>query len=162
MVLIIPILGGLIAGAARRLLPGAARTVGRAILGSGARKAAKTAIVTGGGAVASGGIKRVLGTGAAIAGGAAVERMVTTAGTGKGGVPGAAPIMVGGVNINPFATTPRRKYRKMNPLNPRALTRSIKRVTKFGEFARQMGYSRPPSCLKGFKGAPKRRRKSCR
>jgi len=54
----------------------------------------------------------------------------------------------------------RRRYRRMNATNPRALRRAIRRVQKFGDFARACGFSRPPAKLKGV-GFPKRR-KTCR
>lgn len=37
----------------------------------------------------------------------------------------------------PTATAPRRKYRRMNPLNPKALNRSIRRARAFEKFARR-------------------------
>lgn len=52
----------------------------------------------------------------------------------------------------------RKKYRKINPLNPKALSRSIKRLSRFGEFAKSMGYSRPPASIRHFKAPAKRRR----
>lgn len=52
----------------------------------------------------------------------------------------------------------RKKYRKINPLNPKALTRSIKRLSRFGDFAKSMGYSRPPASIRHFKAPAKRRR----
>lgn len=64
-----------------------------------------------------------------------------------------------------FSTSgrPRRRYKKINCLNPRALKRATTRLQRFGEFARAMGYSRPPKAISGFKGFPKRKRKaSCK
>lgn len=52
----------------------------------------------------------------------------------------------------------KKKYRKINPLNPKALNRSIKRLSRFGEFAKSMGYSRPPASIRHFKAPAKRRR----
>jgi hypothetical protein len=52
----------------------------------------------------------------------------------------------------------RKKYRKINPLNPKALSRSIKRLSRFGEFAKSMGYSRPPASIRHFRAPAKRRR----
>lgn len=56
----------------------------------------------------------------------------------------------------------RKKYRKINPLNPKALNRSIKRLSRFGEFAKSMGYSRPPASIRHFKAPAKRRRSSAK
>lgn len=155
MVLLIPLLGGLIAGAARRLLPGALRKAGQVaggLLGSGARRSVKTAVLTGTSAAvtgaAAGKITRVLGAaGAAAAGGAVMNQVL----------PGGA-VTVGGVNLNPWANTGRKKYRRINPTNPKALKRAMRRLEGFGEFAKAMGYSRPPKCIGGFKGLPKRKR----
>ena len=55
----------------------------------------------------------------------------------------------------------RKKYRRMNPLNPKALTRGIRRISKFQDFARSVGFSRAPSVMRGVR-APKRRRRSCK
>jgi len=55
---------------------------------------------------------------------------------------------------------PRKKYKKINCLNPRALKRATTRLQRFGEFARAMGYSRPPKAIKGFRGFPKRKRRT--
>lgn len=55
----------------------------------------------------------------------------------------------------------RRRYRRMNPTNPKALRRAIRRVQRFGEFARAMGYSKPPRAIKGFRGFPKKKRAAC-
>lgn len=141
----IPLLGGLIAGAARRLLPGVVRTVGGKLLGTGTAAAATTAAKRAALPAVGGSIKRVLG-GAAVAGVASAV------------LPGGAPVKVGGVNINPFASTARRRYRRINPTNPKALKRAMRRLEGFGEFAKAMGYSRPPKCIGGFKGLPKRKR----
>lgn len=54
----------------------------------------------------------------------------------------------------------RKKYRRMNPLNPKALKRSIRRIDRFKEFARCVGFSRPPASMRGVK-CPTRRKK-CR
>lgn len=53
---------------------------------------------------------------------------------------------------------PRRKYRRMNPLNPKALSRSIRRVSKFQDFARSVGFSRAPARFKGVHVKKRRRR----
>lgn len=153
MVLLIPILGGLIGAAARKFLPGIVRTVGGKILGTGAAatgaKVARAAIPSVGGK-----ITRVIGGGAAAAAAAAVL---------PGGAKAPGPVMVGNVNLNPWASTARRRPRRINPTNPKALKRAMRRVEQFGDFAKAMGYSRPPRCIAGFKGLPKRKRASkCR
>lgn len=45
----------------------------------------------------------------------------------------------------------------MNPVNPRALKRAVRRVHAFQEIARAVGFSRPPKLMKGV-GFPKKRR----
>jgi hypothetical protein len=57
-----------------------------------------------------------------------------------------------------FGGKKKKKYRRINPLNPKALRRSIKRLAGFGEFAKAMGYSRPPRAIHGFKAPAKKRR----
>lgn len=56
----------------------------------------------------------------------------------------------------------RKKIRRINPLNPKALSRSIRRIDKFQDFAKSVGFSRPPARLKGIKAPKRRRRTSCR
>lgn len=150
------LIGGAILRAGGRLIAGqAGRLLGRGATRSAAGAAAKAAVRVLPGA----GIKRVIGAGAGIAAGVAAEKIIG----GPGGA-SRAPVTVGNVNLNPWANTgpaARRKYRRINPLNPKALKRSIKRLSMFGDFAKQMGYTRPPKCIKGFKPAT-RRRKSCR
>lgn len=55
---------------------------------------------------------------------------------------------------------PRKRYRRMNPLNPKALNRSIRRVGKFQEFARSVGFSRAPARMKGVHPIKRRRRRA--
>lgn len=157
MILLIPLglIGAALGGVARRALGRAATGVIGAITGKGATavvrsSAARAAKAGAAVAVLPGGkvVRNVLGGAAA---GAVGEMVVSRAAT-----PG--PVMVGGVNINPWASTTRKRYRKINPLNPKALKRSMRRLEGFGEFAKAMGYSRPPKCIGGFKGLPKRKR----
>lgn len=97
-------------------------------------------------------------------------------------LPGGAPVRVDSVKvtgkglISPIGTVgsvtgtaylspsgrPRKKIRRMNALNPKALTRSIRRVDKFQTFARSVGFSRPPARLKGIHAPKRRRRATCR
>lgn len=53
------------------------------------------------------------------------------------------------------------KRPSMNPVNPRALKRAVRRVSAFQDIARSVGFSRPPHTMKGVH-APKRRRRSCK
>ncbi len=59
---------------------------------------------------------------------------------------GQAPINIGPLGINPGAALPggeplftwgKKKYRRMNPLNPRALKRALRRAEGFEKFARR-------------------------
>lgn len=116
-----PFLGGLIAAGARRILP----AVGRAVLGGLRRTGAKTV----GGAVARAG-------GAVLTAGTAVS-------VGRDIVRGTRPGME--IDIRPENILPggesfisvRKKYRKMNPLNPRALKRALRRAEGFEKFAKR-------------------------
>jgi hypothetical protein len=55
--------------------------------------------------------------------------------------------------------TGRRKYRRINPLNPRALRRSLRRIQGFSRFARKvMHFARPSPRSTRFK-FPKRRKR---
>lgn len=54
----------------------------------------------------------------------------------------------------------RKRYRRMNPTNPKALKRAIRRVERFGDVARACGYSRPPKAVRGCKTPT--RKKTCR
>lgn len=56
----------------------------------------------------------------------------------------------------------KKKYRRMNPTNPRALKRAIRRVERFGEVARACGYSRPPRAIRGCKTPTRKKRTPCR
>lgn len=54
----------------------------------------------------------------------------------------------------------RKKYRRMNATNPKALKRAIRRVERFGEVARACGYSRAPRSVRACKTPT--RKKPCR
>lgn len=71
---------------------------------------------------------------------------------------------VGTVSQTAYFSTgkPRKKIRRINCLNPKALSRSIRRIDKFAEFAKSVGYSRPPARLKGIRAPKRRRRATCR
>lgn len=152
------LLGGLLSAvlpAARGIAGRVVSGIGGRLLGSGARMAVKTAVVTGGAKAAGMTVRKAATAAAGIGAGLAVEKMI-----GSGA---SSPVMVGNLNVNPFADTRRRKYRRINPTNPKALKRAMRRLEGFGEFAKAMGYSRPPKCIGGFKGLPKRKRASkCR
>lgn len=110
-----PFLGALIGGAARLAAPlvgKAVRWVGRQTVGGALTRAAGTAVA------------------------AAATPTIIRSVTGQG------PIQ-----IDPFAAMPggeplfsiggRKKYRRMNPLNPKALKRAIRRAEGFEKFARK-------------------------
>lgn len=111
-----PFLGALIGGAAKALGGKALKWAGKQLFGSPTRAAVTTAIGT---------------------------SLIPT-----GAVPQAAPIQIGPVGINPGAMLPggvpgltfgpiRKKYRHMNPLNPKALKRALRRAESFEKFARR-------------------------
>lgn len=131
-----------------------------------------------------------LGTAAGLIGGVikggntAVTKALPTSSIQPGtfALPGGAPVKVDSVKvtgkgvITPFGTIgsagataylspsgrPRKKIRRMNALNPKALSRSIRRVDKFQQFAKSVGFSRPPHKLKGIHAPKRRRRVACR
>ncbi|HEU4544390.1 MAG TPA: hypothetical protein VFR23_24880 [Jiangellaceae bacterium] len=59
-----------------------------------------------------------------------------------------------------FGGRERKKYRRMNATNPKALKRAIRRVVRFGEVARSCGYSKAPKAIRGCKTPT--RKKTCR
>lgn len=86
--------------------------------------------------------------------------------------PGAGPISITPMFPNPvdlikglqpgMATVPGRtatgrKKPRMNPTNPRALKRAIRRVHRFQDIARQVGFSRAPKSMKGITSKKGRR-----
>lgn len=116
-----PFLGGLVAGAAKKVLPAVGRGVLRVLRGTGAK--------TVGGAVARAG-------GAVVTAGTAVS-------VGRDVYRGTRPgmeIEISPENILPGGErfiTVKRKYRKLNPLNPKALKRGIRRLEGFEKFAKK-------------------------
>lgn len=120
------LVAGLVGGAAKKALGRATRWATRQALGSGARRAVAT---TAAGAV----------TGVAAAGlGRVVNRFGGGGGQGGGNF---------GPDLNPFGPDQRtgaffgfggrKKYRRMNYLNQRALKKSIRRVQGFEKIVRQ-------------------------
>lgn len=57
---------------------------------------------------------------------------------------------------------PRKKTRRMNPTNFRALSRAIRRVGKFQDMAKAVGFSRAPSTMKGVRFPKRKRTRACR
>lgn len=94
-----------------------------AVLGGLVSKAGRWAVKR----ITGKGLKRAA-VGTAIAVGTQVAPRIPTPG---GGNIDLGAILPGG---DPFYT-PRRKYRKMNPLNPRALKRALRRAEGFEQFA---------------------------
>ncbi len=85
--------------------------------------------------------------------------------TGSGAYLGPLGAGIGSTSATLYTSSgrPRKKIRRINCTNPKALKRAMNRLGKFGDFARAMGYSRPPAKLRGFRGLPKRKRRtSCR
>jgi len=116
-----PFLGGLIAAGARKLLP----AVGRGLLGLARRTGAKTvggAIARGAGAVATAGT--VVGIG---------RDVVRATRPGREMEIDIGNILPGGEPLIGY----RRKYRKLNPLNPKALKRALRRAEGFEKFAKR-------------------------
>jgi hypothetical protein len=121
-----PFLGGLIGSAARALGVGKiAAKAGRWLAGKITPGAVKTAAgVAGAGATA-----------------------ITIAGALPSGVSGGRmPVNIGPLGIDPGSALPggqplftwgRKKYRRMNPLNPRALKRALRRAEGFEKFAKR-------------------------
>jgi len=116
-----PFLGALIGGVARKVVP----RLARGALNLLRRTGAKT--VGGGLARVAGGVATagtVISTGRDIARGLRPENEITF--SPENMLPGGSPMF--GV---------RRKYRKMNPLNPRALKRALRRAEGFEKFAKK-------------------------
>lgn len=123
-----PFIGGLIGSAARALGAGklvakGAKWLGQRISGSSVKKA--TAVVAGAAAAP-------ILTAAA---GAMIPRTGTT-----------MPVQIGPLGIDPGSMLPggepgwtwgRKKYRRMNALNPKALKRALRRAEGFEKFAKQ-------------------------
>jgi len=98
----------------------------------------------------------------ALPGGAQVDSVKVT-GSGAFVRPLGAGVGTASTTFYTSSGRPRKRIRRINPTNPKALKRAMNRLGKFGDFARAMGYSRPPAKLRGFKGLPKRRRRAvCR
>jgi len=111
-----PFLGGVIAGVARRVVAPLARKAGRWI----GRQTVGGAIAKGAGAVATG--SAAVGVGRSIAQSRPISIDLSSA------MPGGEPL---------FSLGGKRKYRRMNPLNPRALKRALRRAEGFEKFARK-------------------------
>lgn len=121
-----PFLGGLIGSAAARLgIGGAVAKAGKWLVGKITPKVVKTAAgVAGAGATA-----------------------ITIAGALPQGTGGSRmPVNIGPLGIDPGSALPggqplftwgRKKYRRMNPLNPRALKRALRRAEGFEKFAKR-------------------------
>lgn len=128
-----PFIGGLIAGAAGKLVKKGVQWVGRQTVG--------------------GLIGKTAAAGAAAAAAPAVARRVAqTQVTIR-----PSEIMPGGEEFIDFGPM-RKKYRKMNPLNPKALRRALRRAEGFEKFAkRTMSALVKPGGGRKFKRTTKRR-----
>lgn len=128
-----PFIGGLVAGAARKLGGKALRWVGRQTVGGLIGKTAGAAA-------------------AAAAVPAVAKKVAQTQVTIR-----PSEIMPGGEEFLEFGPM-RKKYRRMNPLNPRALKRALRRAEGFEKFAkRTMNALVKPGGGRKFKRTTKRR-----
>lgn len=112
-----PFLGAIVGAVARKVVPKAASWIGRQVSGRAGR------------AVAAVGRDAVVG-GVAGAAGMAIQRRLSQPSTGLMPIPQLEPSGAswgGG----------KKKYRRMNPLNPKALRRALRRAEGFEKFARK-------------------------
>ncbi len=74
------------------------------------------------------------------------------------------PVGLGGAKSTTYYSggKKRKKIRRTNPLNPKALRRSIKRVSMFQDFAKSVGFSRAPKLMKGVHAPKRKRTTKCR
>ncbi len=89
------------------------------------------------------------------------DSVVTTKTSGGAGY---GPLTFGGSTSRTtayFGGKKRKKVRRMNATNPKALSRAIRRVSKFKDFAKMVGFTHAPKVMKGVH-FPKKRSKSCR
>lgn len=121
-----PFLGGLIGSAARAL------GVGKIAAKAGRWLAGK---------ITPGAVKTAAGVAATGAAAAAVPYILPSTSGGS-----QMPVTIGPLGIDPGSALPggqplftwgRRKYRRMNPLNPRALKRALRRAEGFEKFAKR-------------------------
>jgi len=93
------------------------------------------------GKITPGTVKAGAGIAATTAAAAAVPYILPSGGAG-----GRMPVNIGPLGIDPGSALPggqplftwgRKKYRRMNPLNPRALKRALRRAEGFEKFARR-------------------------
>lgn len=133
-----PFLGGLIAGAATKLIPKAGKWIASKITGSSLKKATVAAATA--------------ATAAPILMGAPKATNTMPINLGPIGIDPTS-ILPGG---DPFITFGKKKYRRMNPLNPKALKRALRRAEGFEKFARQT-VNALRSGPKKFKSAKRKR-----
>lgn len=141
-----PFLGGLIGSAAR--------AVG---LGKVAAKAGRWLVSK----ITPGTVKATAGVAATAAVPVIASRVMT-----RTAPPGEMPINIGPLGIDPGSALPggqplftwgKKKYRRMNPLNPRALKRALRRAEGFEKFARRT----VNALYKTGDGGKRRRFKKC-
>lgn len=111
-----PFLGGLVAGVVGGAAKRAVRWVAKKVMSPGVRRAATTVLTEAAPSAAAGAVGYTLGQRA-------------------GGMPTLSPIPQMGPMSGPIYEGPRR--RKMNPLNPRALRRALRRAEGFEKFAQR-------------------------
>lgn len=118
-------IGGALAGVAGKLIGKAGKWVGGRLGGSAGKKIVRDAAI------------------GAVAGGAAIPVLRSVAPPTQASGP---PIQIGPLGISPGSAMPggeplftwgRKKSRRMNPLNPKALKRALRRAEGFEKFAKK-------------------------
>jgi hypothetical protein len=90
------------------------------------------------------------------------DSIVTTT---RGGGVMVGPYGIGGSSTTSktyFSGRKKKKIRRMNATNPKALTRAIRRVGKFQDLAKAVGFTRAPSKMKGVHFPKRKRSSKCR
>lgn len=80
----------------------------------------------------------------------------------SGGYAGPLGLAAGTTTVYTSTGKKRKKYRRMNCANVKALKRSVRRVHGFAELARSVGFSRPPAAMKGVRPVIHRRKRACK
>jgi hypothetical protein len=136
-----PLIGGALVAIGKKVLPKVAKAVGGIIAKKVGKKAAKVAV--------------------AVGGAVGLEKLSRKVAGSRGGGP--VPADFGGVVAGSSSTAARggRYYRRINPSNPKALRRAVRRVDRAKDmFGKVLAASRATS-HSGWKIKPKRpRRKS--
>lgn len=105
--------------------------VGGAVLGRAGAAIGRAVARIGGSRVGRAVVEQAPGVGAGIA----LTQLAQRVGPQLPALPGMGPSQGGQIELPGFGT--KKKYRKMNPLNPRALRRALRRAEGFEKFARK-------------------------